>query len=758
MMRFSTILFMIQVLWCSVLLADATMVFERAITIPSVQKAGKPKVENLKGKDVIVRLYDDWQNDPVAFEKIPIQLKNNTVCLDFPDSSNSAIVVVIGEDQKDAVVKKALGDCIYAEFCRKRLWFCLDQSDSSGRKYSQWTFVDALGNRIVNATVQMFLGHSLDPTRTWIRTVQANDQGKLNGPGLAGVFKQIKLLYLVVSHPDYGVAVVEPSMEVNGTVYMMPGPLPLVRIGTQAAQRSIRGTVVDRQGNLIFGTLIECKRAYTLGGGPIYPLNGYRYLVLSDEAGEFSMYLPNRKDPRDNDRGDLVPPKSKYDIRIEAPKEFGFLQYIGQVVNGRHITITMERGEYFHTFVFEDEIGRLFDTNQLNKMTLFIERPNKPKLRFGYTDWKDGSMFPLGTYRATIWTGWRIYEFEPIEVTIDSPEQLVFRLPQDSLYCGLVVDGSTGEPMCGTFVIAKSSIYTTRNLCQITLQQWQMLHAIPANPSVDDENLAPLREICVFDEIVRTDEDGRFEINFRPGGQYCELVVFQENYLSVQRNVPESTYTAYRRIELPITRLFPSAKVTIAAVAGNQSPVVEVSWYVNKEESPHWVNGLLSIEDDSETHFAHHRWNKNPQTLPVPAELNIQIQIRAKWDRRWCPLTVDQPIYLMQGHTLDLGQFTLQPMVKVAVITVDSMGEPVEGVPVKYITDCGLASLVYNTNEDGIAWINVPPYSRGSFVVDTHIQNQRSQETLPYEIASQERNEDIFIMTLSDDIIQNLFR
>lgn len=209
-------------------------------------------------------------------------------------------------------------------------------------------------------------------------------------------------------------------------------------MGTQAAQRSIRGTVVDRQGNLVFGALIECKRAYTLGGGPIYPLNGYRYLVLSDEAGEFSMYLPNRKDPRHNDRGDLVPPKSKYDIRIEAPKDFGFLPYIGQVVNGRHITITMERGAYFHTFAFEDEIGRFFDTNQLNKITLFIERPNKPKLCFGYTDWKDGSMFPLGTYRATIWTGQRTYEFEPIEVTTDSPEQL------DSLLAATAQRAATG--------------------------------------------------------------------------------------------------------------------------------------------------------------------------------------------------------------------------------------------------------------------------------------------------------------------------
>jgi hypothetical protein len=285
-----------------------------------------------------------------------------------------------------------------------------------------------------------------------------------------------------------------------------------------------------------------------------------------------------------------------------------------------------------------------------------------------------------------------------------------------------------------------------------------VMHTLPANPSADDENLAPLREIYNFDEIVRTDEDGRFEINFRPGGQYCELVVFQENYLSVQRKVPESKYTTNRRIEFPVTRLFRSAKVTIGAIAENQSPVIEVSWYVNKEESPPWVGGLLSIEDDPETHFAHHRWNKNPQTLPVPAELNIEIQIRAKWDRRWCPLTVDQPIYLMQGQTLDLGQLALQPMVMVAVIIVDSIGEPVEGVPVKWTADGSPASPVYNTNEDGITWLNVPPHSRGSFVVDAQMHKQRLQETLPYQIAGQENNGAIFMMTLSDDMIQSLFR
>ncbi|MHC4327893.1 MAG: Ig-like domain-containing protein [Planctomycetota bacterium] len=469
------------------------------------------------------------------------------------------------------------------------------------------------------------------------------------------------------------------------------------------------------------------------------------------------MYLPNRKDPRDNDRGDLIPPQSKYDIRIEGPKDSGFLQYTGQVVNGRHTTITLERGSHFHTFAFEDETGRFFDTNKLNKITLFIERPNKPPLRFGYTDWKNGCTFPLGTYRATIWIGPREYEFEPIEVTTGSPEQLVFSLPQGFLYCGQVVDGRTGQPMYGAFVIAKRSIYTTRNLCQITPQQWQMLHALPANPFSYDENLVPLREIYNFDEIVRTDEEGWFEINFRPGGQYYEFVVFEENYLAVTRRVPESIYVTNHRAELPVTRLFPSAKVTFEAVTVNCSPIIEASWYVNTEGRPPWVDGLRSIEDDPETSFAHRQWNDNRQTFPVPAEADIQIEIRARWDRRWCPLTVDPPLYLTQGQTLDLGRFVLQPMVKVAVVVVDSTGEPVEGVPVKWTVDGSPASPVYNTDEDGIALLNVPPNSRVSFVVDTQVQDQLFQGTPPYQIAGQEDNGAIFIMTLSDYMIRSLF-
>jgi hypothetical protein len=757
MKHFSTILFMIQVLWCSVLLDKETVAVKAAIPTPSVQKAGKLKVESLKGKDVVVRLYK-WQADPPPFEKISVQLVRDLIELDFNDISNS-IVVVLREDQKDKVVAEALGDRIYARFYRKGLRFSLSQANKPNMC---WTFNDALGNPVAGATVQIFLCNTsyMDP-RDCLREFSTDEKGQLKVPILHDSLGRFNI---VVSHPEYGLALVE-----HYYLKALSIILPLVRIGTIADERCIWGTVADPEGNPVSGASIECRMAYTLGGGPIYTLIR-PYKVITDEWGAFCMYLPNKKNPRHNDRGDLIPPKSKYDIKIESPGGLGLLPYEGQIENGRHTTITLERAGYFHTFAFDDENGPITDLEQLKKITLFIKRENKPELRFGYSDWKDGGMFPLGMYKATIEKKWiegyepkisipfRKYRFDPLEVTAGSPELLVFESPGSLLCCGRVIDGVTGKPMHGAFVIAKSAIYSTRNLCRITPEQWQMLHALPANPSFDNRNLAPLRKIYVFHEIIRTDEDGWFEINFQPGDKYYGFVVFDENYLAVERKAPESKYTVNHRIELPVTRLFPSAKVTVGAVARNSSPIIEASWYVNKEECPDWVNGLLSIEDDPEICFAHRQWHKNTQTLPVPAELNIQIQIRAKWDRRWCPLTVDQTIYLMQGQTLDLGRLALQPMVKVTVIIVDSRGQPVEGVPVKWIADGGFASPVYNTNEDGIAWLNVPPHSRGSFVVDAQMHNQRSQGTLPYQIAGRENNGATFVMTLSDGMIRNLFR
>jgi len=721
----------------------------------------RPKAEKLDGKDVMVRLYK-WQPDPPPFEKVSVQLTGDSIRLDFNDISDS-IVVVLGEDQKDKAAAKALGDCIYADLYRKGLRFSL----SGGSKSTMWwTFTDALGNPIAGATVEIFVCMiACDDPRGCLRKLSTGEKGRLKVPipeASLGWFN------LIVSHPEYGIALVED--------YYLKRPgivLPLVRAGTKADQRCIRGIVVDPEGNPVSGASIGCNRAYTLGGGPIIAVQTYK--VLSDELGAFSMYLPNKKNLRHDDRGDLIPPKSKYDIKIEPPRGLGLLPYEGQIENGRHTTITLERAEYFHTFAFEDENDPITDLDRLKKITLFIQRENKPELRFGYSDWKDGGMFPLGTYKATIekkwiegyepkiWTPFRKYRFDPLEVTAGSPDLLVFKSPGSFLCCGRVIDGITGEPIPGVSVIAKSSIYGTRNLCQITPEQWQTLHALSANPSGDDENLAPLRKIYVFYEIVRADEDGWFQIKFQPGGKYYGLVVFEENYLGVEYHKSTLKPDKDNRIEIGLIKLFPSAKVIIETSAetpaGPGYPVIRHRWIIDKNDNPGWVSEFLSIEDDPEISFAYRQRNQNRTlTFPVPAELNMQIELRASWDRRWCPLTIPQIINLQQGQTLNLGHWALQPAIKICVKVIDSAGEPVEGVPVKYMVSGKSWSRVHNTDENGIAWLNVPPYSKGEFAISCWEEGLELKEGIAYEIGGEEDAGREFTMTLSDEMLYQLFK
>lgn len=724
----------------------------------------RPKVEKLDGKDVMVRLYK-WQADPPPFEKISVQLACDSIRLDFNDIPDS-IVVVLGEDQKDKAVAEALGDRIYTRLYRKGLRFSLSLSQAN-KPNMRWIFTDALGNPVAGATVEIFVCMiACDDPRGCLRELSTDEKGQLKVPILQD---SLGWFNLIVSHPEYGIALVEH--------YYLKQPgivLPLVRAGTKADQRCIWGIVVDPEGNPVSGASIGCNRAYTLGGGPIYSLVR-PYKVITDEWGAFCMYLPNKKNPRHNDRGDLIPPKSKYDIKIEPPRGLGLLPYEGQIENGRHTTITLERAGYFHTFAFEDENDPITDLDQLKKITLFIKRENKPELRFGYSDWKDGGMFPLGTYKATIekkwiegyepkiWTPFRKYRFDPLEVTAGSPELLVFKSPGSFLCCGRLVDGSTGEPMPGAFVIAKSSIYTTRNLCQITPEQWQMLHALSANPSADDENLAPLRKIYVFYEIVRADEDGWFQIKFQPGGKYYGLVVFEENYLGVKYHKSTLKPDKDDRIEIGLIKLFPAAKVIVETSAetpaGPGYPVIGHRWIIDNNDNPGWVSEFLSIEDDPEISFAYRQRNRNRTlTFPVPAELNMQIELRASWDRRWCPLTIPQTIKLEQGETLNLGHWVLQPAIKICVKVIDSAGQAVEGVPVKYMVSGKSWSRVHNTDENGIAWLNVPPYSKGEFAISCWEEGLELKESIAYEIGGEEDAGTEFTLQLSDEMLYHLFK
>ena len=115
----------------------------------------------------------------------------------------------------------------------------------------------------------------------------------------------------------------------------------------------------------------------------------------------------------------MVPANSIYDIEVEPPEGLDILPYGGIVRNGQESTIVMKRAGYFHTFAFEDGNSTITDPNKLKEIYISIDG-NFETLKFEYDDWKNGGMFPLGTYKAVI-PGRRPLVFEPIAVDKSSP-------------------------------------------------------------------------------------------------------------------------------------------------------------------------------------------------------------------------------------------------------------------------------------------------------------------------------------------------
>lgn len=562
------------------------------------EQAERSRAERLDGREVLVRVYNNWQENRSEFETVYIQLDGSTIMLDSDDIDESAFIVVVKEDQEDEVVRRSQGDYIYAESYKKGLRFKLPRGGSFPYDL---TFKDALGNPLSQANVQIFLyAKELGKdSRIPVREVKLDESGFFKGPSING---SLNRFCLVISHPDnYGTVTVDPAalgfykeivIKRVDTIRV-----PWVSKETEAYERSIHGIVVDDANTPIVGAAVACNivqppsevRVDSFGTGP--------YKVFTNEQGRFHLYLPIEDEGK---MGKLIPTKSKYYVEIEAPRELGIVPFRGYIVNDAEHTIKMDDYGYHQTFTFEDKDGLITDANRLKEIYIVVYPYDKPLQMYRYNDWKDGGYFPLGTYEAKMLSAEEDFEFEPVEVTKDSPEELVFRakFPEGILYHGIVVHGITGEPMEGAFVIAMNGTFSaTYNFAMIPSQYWDALHRIKGTfpddkdvftklsrytdlPFVDfskellvqsddieishnDLALGPILKMYSFKKGVRTDPDGRFEMSFEHGEGFHSFITFEKDYLAVKVSQAYLTADKDGSFKVPPIPLFPAAKVAL---------------------------------------------------------------------------------------------------------------------------------------------------------------------------------------------------
>jgi hypothetical protein len=709
----------------------------------------------LDGRTLMVRAYADWTHAPGEFELLRVSFKSRQAIVSPDETTNPPIIVVAAEDQEDETVKKAVGSTVWAQSLAEQsgLGLPIPLSPGQERESRPWQFTDALGEPLAGATVEMWLTDYPGPRLRLGRTTLGPD-GQLASRRVLG---SLRAVYFVVSHPDYGCAEIREPFEPDRNIIA-----PLVRRGTIAADRAIHGRVVDPNGVPVAGATITCPHIRTLGEGLINGLGGV-YKGIADANGVFSFYLPNRK-VRD-ERGDLIPPKSRYAVRIETPTALGLLPYIEPIENGRDALIVLERGDRLRRLRFEDPNGPITDPKRLQYITVQLRRPGRSVLTLYYDDWKAGATLPPGTCEASMFVISGECKFEPVEITRSSPSELVFRLLPTVGYYGRVVEGLTGRPMPGAFVLAMSANCSDMRLCDLTAEQWDALHRLPSDPRPDDAALAPLRKVYAFSKLVRTDARGSYSMALEPEKPFYGFVVFAQDYLAVLHRKHALQADAKHLAEVPTIKLFPAATVFVETSVDKEHPSIMPKWEIDEQSRPAWVQELLALDDGRESFLEYKDWLKPniKQPVQVPAGVRLRLRLEMPYDEQFCPIVIPQTIYLGHGETADLGHFTFERALAVQVKAVDAAGRALEGIPVRALhvdRDAVRAwSVPHNTDEHGLARFYLVPNSAGSFGVLYHPDGGGSlQETVDYRVGGPEDAGREFVLQLSNAMVAYLLR
>lgn len=725
--------------------------------------------EILTGRQAMVRVYNNWQSDPLTYELLSIPLNGLVVSLDdvkeaIGEMYPFAVIVVTAEDQTDETVAAVVGNFIYAEYYEKGKNLFIWPISITNKPGDLCTVKDALGNPIPNAKVQIFIssaGISSARPRVsgiWLRDTTLDAKGRIKP--ISTTSKYYWRLDTLVSHPDYGTAFAVPYGQ--PVEYYV---VPLVRIGPETITRSLWGTVVDPNRNPISGTRIICSAVLAPGGVGTNTFPGTWHRTLTDKQGRFSLTVPIGE-------GKLALPNSKYYIYIDPPKNPDRAYSYGEVPSGKECTIVYwDQDTYFHTFAFEDANGPIIDPDRLNKIRIDIVQKDKKIIYLQYSRWKDGGMFPVGTYKLAMREN-RPIAFGPIEVTADSPVELVFKPSKGLVYSGQIINGVTGRPIQGAVMMIGDFMRQTEDFSTVTDEQWQAIHSLPIYPPLDEPALQPLTKFCRSKIIVKADQQGRFVISTLTGEKLYDVVVVEENYIPYvhawrgygPRQTESLKPDENKLFQMPPFKLYPAAKIVFEPYIeeNDDTARVQARQTIERGDNIAWLDDFSSSWYRSNRKFRPNR----RVSMHVPSGLNVRIKLLLFSSRYgndyWLPITLPNTSNLAPGQTLDLGrqEFERKPAEFLFYLKlVNSTGQLIEGVGVFCVLDDKrFRSYNCTTNEEGIAEFSLPLYSKGKFGVAFDEDGLKLLETIAYEVAGKEDEGKQFTLQISDEMLYQLFK
>src|SRR5664279_5425575 len=105
------------------------------------------------------------------------------------------------------------------------------------------------------------------------------------------------------------------------------------------------------------------------------------------------------------------------------------------------------------------------------------------------------------------------------------------------------------------------------------------------------------------------------------------------------------------------------------------------------------------------------------QPVYVPADTDLQIELKTPYNEEWSAITSADAIRVRQGEIRTIGEMTILRALEVEVEVVDADGKPVPNVLLSRDYDDRIYSKSRPTDANGRATFHVNRNSHGNFVV-----------------------------------------
>lgn len=581
--------------------------------------------------------------------------------------------------------------------------------------------LDGLGEPIALATVMVTMTKNkapdgkipvgVDPIKT-----SKSMSDSLGGAAIPELVESEYTAVALISHPDYGAARCEVPR--NGQVIR----LPLVRSGTEARQRALTGQVVTADGKSVAGAEWRCDHVRTPGEGLLSAVSPQGN-VLTDSEGRFTCYLPSFEG--DREQGKLIPPNSRYSLNIFVPGNDSYFPVAGLFANTEPVRIELPRATRQHRMRFaEVGGGTIKDPGKLlyvRVQHVSVRNGQRFLIPLDTASLVRGRKLIPGSYQAESFVGGKQVQYLPLVVTADSPEELLFQLPAPVTFRGRVVHGVSGEPLTMAFVMGWNST-SRNNLALLSADDWKALREVASPAGLDAPAVKKLGELYGVQALVRTDNQGRFEITRAPDQSFYGLLAFDEHYVPYKMVVGQIKPDEKNVIDMGEMPLFPAAKILVRPVFDGANLSTSPKWLPTEEGQPKWFGKFVAAGKNWEREFEYVHWLKLNELQPiyVPAGVRLRLRFDSSYDDHWAPAVVDTPLQLAAEAQHELGDIRFQAAFPVVVRVVDKAGAPLEGIPLRQrYTQMNAWGVAHNTDKEGKATFHVNPKAAGEFrVVD----------------------------------------